>query len=111
MKQRHIGIKERIAWAKSNKNGWGHKILVILGLRRSPTLEQLHSFYGVDMRAAFIEGVKAAEKEQAVIFRYCEECAHYIITDSRTNWNGAPTTYIYGCEMQECKFRRKEGKE
>ena len=60
---RHIGIRERIEWAKHCGNGWGHNILVILGLRRSPTLEQLHSFYGVDIRAAFLKGIEDAERE------------------------------------------------
>lgn len=40
----------------------------------------------------------------------CKDCKHYVIKDSRTNWNGDPTTYIYGCELKECKktdFREK----
>lgn len=61
--KRRIGLIERIKWAKNCKNNWAHKILVILGLRRSPTLEQMHSFYGVDMRAAFLEGMTAAKKD------------------------------------------------
>ena len=56
-----IGLRERISWARNCKNGWAHKILVILGLRHSPTLEQLHSFYGVDLREAFLKGVESVE--------------------------------------------------
>ena len=33
----------------------------------------------------------------------CKGCNHYVIKDSRSNWNGEPPTYIYGCELNECK--------
>ena len=43
--------------------------------------------------------------------RDCKNCTHYIIKDSRTNWNSEPTTYIYGCEKWECEFERKQDAE
>lgn len=45
-------------------------------------------------------------KEQKA--RDCKNCKHYVITDSRTNWNSEPTTYIYGCEVWECDYEDKE---
>lgn len=32
----------------------------------------------------------------------CLHCKHYVITDSRPNWNGEEPTYIYGCNQEEC---------
>lgn len=38
----------------------------------------------------------------------CANCKHYVITDSRTNWNDQPTTYVYGCDLKECSRDPKE---
>ena len=36
--------------------------------------------------------------------RRCAKCKHYVIKDSRSNWNGEEPTYIKGCELWECDF-------
>ena len=40
--------------------------------------------------------------------RECKECRHYVVKDSRSNWNGEEPTMIYGCEFWECEFSEKE---
>ena len=32
----------------------------------------------------------------------CLHCKHYVITDSKPNWNGEEPTYIFGCNQEEC---------
>lgn len=39
--------------------------------------------------------------------RDCEKCKHYVIKDTRTNWDGQETTKIYGCDAWECDFKSK----
>ena len=43
--------------------------------------------------------------------RKCEECAHYIVIDTKNNYCmngcGTYTQKIYGCELWECKFKAK----
>lgn len=40
--------------------------------------------------------------------RPCKACKHYVVKDSRSNWNGEEPTMIYGCELWECEFAEKE---
>lgn len=43
--------------------------------------------------------------------RDCENCKHYKISDSRSNWNGAEPTYIYSCCKWNCEFEPKDNKD
>lgn len=36
------------------------------------------------------------------------DCKHYVICDSRSNWNGEEPTYIWGCDLRECKYEAKD---
>lgn len=43
----------------------------------------------------------------------CGKCKHYVVTDSRSNWNGEPPTKIYVCDLvgHDCYFEPKEDEE
>ena len=40
--------------------------------------------------------------------RDCKHCKHYVLTDTRTNWNNKETSKFYSCEKWECHFEAKD---
>lgn len=52
------------------------------------------------------------EKTGENIMRDCKNCKHYVIKDTKHNYEqngcGTYTQYIYGCESWECEFEPKE---
>jgi len=39
--------------------------------------------------------------------RNCENCKHYVVKDTRTNWGDQETTCIKGCESWDCEYEPK----
>ena len=34
----------------------------------------------------------------------CRYCKHFVVTDTRSNWNGAEPTKKYSCDLTECPY-------
>lgn len=65
-------------------------------------LEELKELRKLTYKAESTEVMQKAQE------RKCNECQHYVVKNSVSNYNGDEPTYIYGCELWDCNFMEHE---